>query len=128
MYEYKITEVVKIIDGDTIDVLIDVGFNILRRERIRLNRIDTPESNSKDGKEKLLAMEAKEYLAIWLVNQNSLKIKTSKDDKYGRILGEIFGDDGICINTLLVEKGYAWEYSGETKNKDFKILEEKRLK
>jgi micrococcal nuclease len=126
MYEYKITELVKIVDGDTIDVIIDIGFNILRRERIRLSRIDTPESNSKDEREKLLAFEAKEYLSIWLINQNTLKIKTTKDDKYGRYLGEIYGDDNVCINDVLIENGYAWKYDGGTKTKDLNLLLEKR--
>lgn len=126
MYEYKITEIVKIVDGDTIDVIIDIGFNILRKERIRLSRIDTPESNSKDEKEKLLAFEAKEFLSLWLVDQNELKIKTTKDDKYGRYLGEIYGDQHICINDVLINKGYAWEYDGGTKKKDLNILLEKR--
>lgn len=126
MYEYKITEIVKIVDGDTVDLIIDLGFNILCKERIRLNRVDTPESNSKDEKEKLLALEAKEFLSLWLTNQNNLKIKTAKDDKYGRYLGEIYGDQHLCINDLLIEKGYAWEYDGGTKKKDLKILLEKR--
>jgi micrococcal nuclease len=126
MYEYKITEIVKIVDGDTVDLIIDLGFNILCKERIRLNRVDTPESNSKDEKEKLLALEAKEFLSLWLTNQNDLKIKTAKDDKYGRYLGEIYGDQHLCINDLLIEKGYAWEYDGGTKKKDLKILLEKR--
>jgi micrococcal nuclease len=126
MYEYKITEIVKIVDGDTVDLIIDLGFNILCKERIRLNRVDTPESNSKDEKEKLLALEAKEFLSLWLTNQNDLKIKTAKDDKYGRYLGEIYGDQHLCINDLLIEKGYAWEYDGGTKKKYLKILLEKR--
>jgi len=126
MYEYKITEIVKIVDGDTVDLIIDLGFNILCKERIRLNRVDTPESNSKDEKEKLLALEAKEFLSLWLTNQNDLKIKTAKDDKYGRYLGEIYGDRHLCINDLLIEKGYAWEYDGGTKKKDLNILLEKR--
>lgn len=126
MYEYNINEVLKIVDGDTVDILIDVGFDMLRKERVRLNRIDTPESSSKDITEKQLGLEAKEYLTNWLKKNKKLRIKTTKDDKYGRILGDIFNETGECINDLLVEKGYAWSYDGGTKTKDLNILLEKR--
>lgn len=126
MYEYNIKEILKVVDGDTVDILFDLGFNVFHKERIRLAGIDTPESNSKDQQEKHMAHDAKDFLAIWLVNQNSLKIKTTKDDKYGRMLGEIYGDNEICINKLLIEKGYAWEYNGDAKIKDFSLLIEKR--
>lgn len=126
MYEYNINEVLKIVDGDTVDILIDVGFDMLRKERVRLNRIDTPESSSKDITEKQLGLEAKEYLTNWLKKNKKLRIKTIKDDKYGRILGDIFNETGECINDLLIEKGYAWSYDGGTKTKDLNILLEKR--
>jgi len=125
MYEYNIKEIIKVVDGDTVDILIDLGFNVIYKERIRLANIDTPEVNSRNDQEKLLGNEAKEYLSVWLKNQNILKIKTTKDDKYGRILGEIYGDNDTCINQLLVEKGYAWVYCINT-NKDLNILLEKR--
>ena len=126
MYEYNINEVLKIVDGDTVDILIDVGFDMLRKERVRLNRIDTPESSSKDITEKQLGLEAKEYLTNWFKKNKKLRIKTTKDDKYGRILGDIFNESGDCINDLLIEKGYAWSYDGGTKTKDLNILLEKR--
>jgi micrococcal nuclease len=126
MYEYIIKDVLKVIDGDTVDLLFDLGFNVFHKERIRLAGIDTPESNSKDLQERILAEDAKTFLSVWLVNQNQLKIKTTKDDKYGRMLGEIYGDNNICINKLLIDNGYACEYNGDEKNKDFKLLLEKR--
>ena len=126
MYEYPIKEILKVVDGDTVDILFDLGFNVFHKERIRLAGIDTPESNSKDLQEKTMAHEAKDFLAIWLVNQNLLRIKTTKDDKYGRILGHIYGDNNICINELLIENGYAWKYNGDAKIKDFNLLLEKR--
>ena len=126
MYEYAIKEIIKIIDGDTVDILFDLGFNVFHKERIRLAGIDTPESNSKDLHERILAEDAKTFLSVWLVNQNQLKIKTTKDDKYGRMLGEIYGDNNICINNLLIENGYAWKYNGDAKIKDFSLLLEKR--
>jgi len=126
MYEYVISQVVKVVDGDTLDVIIDVGFDMMRKERIRINRVDTPESKTRNELEKKLGLEAKEYVEYWISNQKQIKIKTFKDDKYGRILGEFFGDSGECLNDLLIENGYAWEYNGDTKVKDFKLLLERR--
>lgn len=128
MYEYKVTNIIKVVDGDTIDVLIDVGFNMFRSERIRINRVDTPESITKDDYEKKFGLEAKEYVANWLKTQIEIKIKTFKDDKYGRILADIYGDNGVCLNTLLVEEGLAWDYAGGSKFKNFDILLERRKK
>jgi len=126
MYNYLIKEIIKVIDGDTIDIILDVGFNISTKQRIRINRIDTPETNSKNIQEKQLALEAKEFVAMWLVNQNKLTIKTLKDDKYGRMLGEIFNERGECLNDILLEKGYAWEYDGGEKSNNINTLLEKR--
>lgn len=126
MYEYKILQVVKVVDGDTIDVIIDVGFDILRKERVRINRVDTPEVSSKDELERKLANEAKQFITEWFKSQSSIYIKTTKDDKYGRILGEIFNNDNEYLNTILIDRGYAWEYFGGTKNKDLSLLLEKR--
>jgi len=126
MYEYNVKEFIKFIDGDTVDIVLDLGFGVYRRERIRLNRINTPELNSKNELEKKLALEAKEYVSIWLVNQKQVKIKTFKDDKYGRLLGEFYGDNDICLNDHLIDKGYAWEYFGDVKNTDLNILIERR--
>jgi micrococcal nuclease len=126
MYEYAIKEVIKVVDGDTIDVIFDVGFSMFRKERIRLDGIDTPESSTSDLNEKRFGLESKQFLQIWLSKQSSLRAKTKKDDKYGRILAEIYGDDSICINDLMVESGFAWKYDGGTKGKDFNLLLEKR--
>lgn len=126
MYEYEIVKVEKVVDGDTVDVLFDVGFSMFRKERVRLNGIDTPESMTKDAREKSLGREAKTFVAEWLRKQKTLKAKTTKDDKYGRILADIYGDDGVCLNEMMVAKGYAWKYDGGTKVKDFDALMEKR--
>lgn len=126
MYEYEIVKIEKVVDGDTVDVLFDVGFSMFRKERIRLNGIDTPESISKDPREKSMARDAKTFAAEWLRAQKNLKAKTTKDDKYGRILADIYGDDGVCLNEMMVAKGYAWKYDGGTKVKDFDALMEKR--
>jgi micrococcal nuclease len=128
MYEYVVSQVVKVVDGDTLDVIIDVGFDMMCKERIRINRVDTPESKTTNELEKKLGLDAKQYVESWVEKQKQIRIKTFKDDKYGRILGELFGDSGECLNDLLIEHGYAWEYNGETKKKDFKLLLEKRNK
>jgi micrococcal nuclease len=126
MYEYEIKEVTKVVDGDTVDVVFDVGFSMFRKERIRLNGIDTPESVTSDVHEKKLGLESKQFLQMWLSRQTKLRAKTTKDDKYGRILAEVYGDDGVCVNEEMVRKGYAWAYDGGTKQKDFAVLLERR--
>lgn len=126
MFEYRLNNILKIVDGDTLDVSIDLGFNVTTIQRIRLSGVDTPETNSKNELEKTLGNEAKMFITNWVSSQKQIKIKTFKDDKYGRMLGELYGDDGHCMNTLLIEKGYAWAYDGNTKNKDLNYLIEKR--
>jgi micrococcal nuclease len=128
MYEYIVKEIVKIVDGDTVDIVLDLGFDVYRKERVRINRVDTPESNSKDATEKKLAIEAKNYVSTWMINQKKIRIKTFKDDKYGRLLGEFYGDGDVCLSDLLIDGGYAWAYDGGTKNKDLNLLLEKRNK
>ena len=125
MYEYSAT-LIKIVDGDTVDVLIDLGFNTTKKERVRLLGIDTPESATKDLAEKKLGLEAKEYIIQWFTKNTPFRLQTTKDDKYGRILGVFTGLDGKTLNTRLVDEGYAWAYDGGTKKKDFSLLLEKR--
>jgi micrococcal nuclease len=125
MYEYSAT-LIKIVDGDTVDVLIDLGFNTTKKERVRLLGIDTPESATKDLAEKKLGIEAKEYITQWFMKNTPFRLQTTKDDKYGRILGVFTGLDGKTLNTRLVDEGYAWAYDGGTKKKDFSLLLEKR--
>jgi len=121
MYEYAIKEVVKVVDGDTIDVLIDLGFDLTKKERIRLAGIDTPESRTRNLEEKKMGLEAKEYLQNKLDNCNDLRVKTEKDGKYGRMLGWLHGNDEN-INNIMVTEGYAWEYDGGTKEKSLEVL------
>lgn len=124
MYEYKVKEITKVVDGDTLDVVLDLGFSMFTKQRVRLDEIDTPELFSGDDNEKKFGLEAKEFVEKWIAEQTEIKIKTTKDDKYGRILGKLYGNDGKCLNTLLIESGYAWIYPIEEKNYD--ILLEKR--
>ncbi len=132
MYEYYVRKVENVVDGDTIDVLIDLGFDILFASRVRLAGIDTPESRTKDLAEKALGLEAKEYLKKHLKDAKSVVIKTEKMDsseKYGRILGWVYVDGNtISLNDMMIEDGYAWGYLGDTKVKDFDALAKARKK
>jgi len=127
MYEYHVKEIVKIVDGDTVDLVLDLGFSTFVQQRLRLKGIDTPELSSTNESERIIANEAKGYVSVWLINQKKLAVKTFKDDKYGRIIAEIYGDDSLCLNKILIDNGYAWEYDGSgQRNKDLNILLEKR--
>ena len=130
MYTYYVNKVTKVVDGDTIDVVIDLGFDIMYNTRVRLAGIDTPESRTRDLEEKALGLEAKEYLKKRLKDAKRIVIKTEKLDstgKYGRILGWLFLDDETnSVNNQMIMKGYAWEYDGGTKDKDIKLLLEQR--
>jgi micrococcal nuclease len=132
MYEYYVRKVENVVDGDTIDVLIDLGFDILFQSRVRLAGIDTPESRTKDIKEKALGLESKEYLKKHLKDATSVVIKTEKMDsseKYGRILGWVYvNGDTESLNDKMINDGYAWGYMGDTKVKDFDALEKARKK
>jgi micrococcal nuclease len=132
MYEYYVRKVENIVDGDTIDVLIDLGFDILFQSRVRLAGIDTPESRTKDLKEKELGLESKEYLKKHLKDAKSVIIKTEKMDsseKYGRILGWVYvNGDTESLNDKMINDGYAWGYLGDTKIKDFDALAKARKK
>ena len=132
MYEYYVRKVENVVDGDTIDVLIDLGFDILFQSRVRLAGIDTPESRTKDLAEKALGLEAKEYLKKNLKDAKSVVIKTEKMDsseKYGRILGWVYVDGNmVSLNDMMINDGYAWGYLGDTKVKDFELLKKMRAK
>lgn len=130
MYEYRVKKVTSVVDGDTIDVDIDLGFNVSFSQRVRLAGIDTPESRTTDKFEKSPGLEAKEYLKTKLKDAKEVIIKTEKPDsseKYGRILGWLYVDGNtISINDQMIEDGYAWGYLGDTKVKDFNALAKQR--
>ena len=132
MYEYFVKEVKNVVDGDTIDVVIDLGFDILFASRVRLAGIDTPESRTTDKAEKALGLEAKEYLKKQLKDAKSVVIRTEKMDsseKYGRILGWVYvNGESESVNNKMINDGYAWGYLGETKIKDFEALKKARVK
>ena len=132
MYEYHVKKVNKIVDGDTIDVDIDLGFDISFSSRVRLAGIDTPESRTTDKAEKALGIEAKEYLKKQLKDAKSVVIRTEKMDsseKYGRILGWVYvNGESESVNNKMINDGYAWGYLGDTKIKDFEVLKKARSK
>ena len=116
MYEYK-CKLVKVVDGDTIDVDIDLGFGVwMRNQRIRLYGIDTPESRTSDKVEKVYGNAAKDFLVNW-TDAGDLTLKTFKDGKgkFGRILGEIWFGGTYNINQILVDNHHAVRYHGQSK-------------
>jgi len=116
MYEYNCT-VTRVVDGDTIDVILDLGFSVLHKCRVRLYGIDTPESRTKDEDEKARGKLAAKYLEDSINNGTEIilrsKLKDSKG-KYGRVLGEIIVDN-ININQSMIEKYLAVQYTGQSK-------------
>lgn len=114
MYTYNAT-VTKVVDGDTIDALVDLGFDTWKQVRIRLNGINTPESRTRDLEEKARGLAAKARLKeILKENKNKFILVSHGVGKYGRCLGEIFlTTDGDSVNNLLISEGHAVEYHGE---------------
>ena len=116
MYEYK-CKLVRVVDGDTVDIDIDLGFGVwLRKQRIRMYGIATPESRTSDDVEKIYGLAAKEFLVKW-TNSGDLSLKTFKDGKgkYGRILGELWYGGEHNINQLLIDNHHAVKYHGQSK-------------
>jgi micrococcal nuclease len=121
MYEYR-CNVVKIIDGDTVDVDIDLGFGVwMRKQRIRMYGIDTPESRTRDLEEKKYGLAAKDFLTSLLDDEGGIVLKTHKDGKgkFGRILGELWRTTNYAdqsINDYMIEKHHAVRYMGQSKD------------
>tara|TARA_R110002020_G_scaffold449323_1_gene662413 strand:+ start:136 stop:552 length:417 start_codon:yes stop_codon:yes gene_type:complete len=118
MYQYRAT-VTRVIDGDTVDCDIDLGFSVvLTKQRIRLYGIDTPESRTRDKEEKKYGLLSKAFLQDSIDKAgDSLTIQTHKDGrgKFGRILGQLIDSDGNCINDIMCEVGHAAPYFGQSK-------------
>ena len=129
-YIYRIKSVGKVVDGDTIDADIDLGFDISLTKRIRLAGIDTPESRTTDKAEKALGIDAKNWLKHRLEEAKDIIIRTQLPDsteKYGRIIGQLYinGEDA-SLNNQMITEGYALPYDGGTKDKDWEPLKEIR--
>ena len=133
-YNFRVTEINKVVDGDTIDVTIDLGFELYKKERVRIAGVDTPEKRTRDLEEKALGIDATNYLKKKLedtiAGDDELTIRTELKGgmgKYGRLLGWLYiGEDDVSINEQMIAEGYAWSYDGGTKKKDFEELREIR--
>ena len=129
-YIYRVKKVIKVVDGDTIDADIDLGFDISLTKRVRLSGVDTPESRTTDLKEKKLGLESKEWLKHKLEFAKDVLIKTELPDsteKYGRILGNLYvNNEALSLNQQMIDEGYALAYDGGTKDKNFDVLLERR--
>ena len=133
-YNFRVTEINRVVDGDTIDVTIDLGFDLYKKERVRISGVDTPEKRTRDLEEKALGIDApnwmKEQLEDAINGESELTIRTELKGgmgKYGRLLGWLYvGDADISLNEAMIIAGYAWSYDGGTKKKDFEELREIR--
>ena len=124
------TKINRVVDGDTIDVTIDLGFDLYKKERVRIAGVDTPEKRTRDKEEKALGLDAtawmKEKLEGAIKGDDELTIRTELKGgvgKYGRLLGWLYiGDDEFSLNEQMITEGYAWAYDGGTKQKNFEDL------
>ena len=133
-YNFRVISIDKVVDGDTIDVTIDLGFDLYKKERVRVAGVDTPEKRTRNLEEKALGLDA----TAWIKNKlegavdgdDDLIIRTELDGgvgKYGRLLGWLYiGDAIVSLNEKMIDEGYAWAYDGGKKNKDFEELREIR--
>lgn len=133
-YNFRVIEINRVVDGDTIDVTIDLGFDLYKKERVRVAGVDTPEKRTRDLEEKALGLDAtywmKENLEGAVAGDDDLIIRTELVGgmgKYGRLLGWLYiGDAEVSLNEQMIEQGYAWAYDGGTKQKNFNELREIR--
>ena len=129
-YNFRVTKINRVVDGDTIDVTIDLGFDLYKKERVRIAGVDTPEKRTRDLEEKALGIDAtnwlKDKLTETIKGDDELVIRTELKGgvgKYGRLLGWLYvGDDEFSLNEQMITEGYAWAYDGGTKQKNFEDL------
>ena len=129
-YNFRVTKIKKVLDGDTIDVVIDLGFDLAKTERVRIAGVDTPEKRTRNLEEKALGIDAtnwlKDKLNETIKGEDELVVRTELKGgvgKYGRLLGWIYvGDDEFSLNEQMITEGYAWPYDGGTKQKNFDDL------
>ena len=114
MYEYRVKEVVRVIDGDTVDLILDLGFGLFKKERVRIAGVDTPEKRTRNLKEKMLGYDATDFVEKWFNAADEIIVRTEKDGKYGRLLGWIHRGDE-CLNHRITDEGWGWHYLGGTK-------------
>ena len=129
-YNFRVVKINRVVDGDTIDVTIDLGFDLYKKERVRVAGVDTPEKRTKNLEEKALGIDA----TVWLKSKLEESIKGDEEliirtelkggvGKYGRLLGWLYvGDSDISLNEKMITEGYAHSYDGGTKNMDLEAL------
>ena len=133
-YNFRVTKIDRVLDGDTIDVTIDLGFELYKKERVRIAGVDTPEKRTRNLEEKALGLDATDWLKDKLEGaisgDDDLVIRTELvggTGKYGRLLGWCYiGDSTVSLNEQMIEEGYAHAYDGGTKNMDLEALREIR--
>ena len=133
-YNFRVVSIDKVLDGDTIDVTIDLGFDLFKKERVRIAGVDTPEKRTRNLEEKALGLDAtnwlKDKLEGAISGDDDLVIRTELVGgvgKYGRLLGWCYiGDSAVSLNEQMIEEGYAHAYDGGTKNMDLEALREIR--
>ena len=133
-YNFRVTKIDKVLDGDTIDVTIDLGFDLYKKERVRIAGVDTPEKRTRDLEEKELGIHAtnwmKDKLTETIKGEDELTIRTELKGgvgKYGRLLGWLYvGDDEVSLNEQMITQGYAHAYDGGTKDMNLEKLREIR--
>ena len=133
-YNFRVTEINKVLDGDTIDVTIDLGFDLYKKERVRIAGVDTPEKRTRDLEEKALGIDAtnwlKQKLEDVLAGDDELIVRTELHGgvgKYGRLLGWLYvGDSELSLNEQMISEGYAHAYDGGTKDMNLEALREIR--
>ena len=116
MYRYRV-EVTRIVDGDTVDVDIDLGFGMTyKKQRVRLMGIDTPESRTRDLEEKFYGLQSKAFLTSLIEKADEIQLVSHEKGKFGRILGELFDPDSmVSINVQMIEAHHAVPYMGQSK-------------
>ena len=133
-YNFRVIKINRVVDGDTIDVTIDLGFDLFKKERVGVAGVDTPEKRTRDLEEKELGIDAtnwlKKHLEEAISGEEDLVIRTELVGgvgKYGRLLGWLYiADSQLSLNEMMIEEGYAWAYDGGTKQKNFEELREIR--
>ena len=133
-YNFRVIEIDRVVDGDTIDVTIDLGFDLYKKERVRVAGVDTPEKRTRNLEEKELGIDATEWLKAKLegavAGDDDLIIRTELDGgvgKYGRLLGWLYiGDSELSLNEQMITEGYAHPYDGGTKDMNLEALREIR--
>ena len=133
-YNFRVIKVDKVLDGDTIDVTIDLGFDLYKKERVRVAGVDTPEKRTRNLEEKALGIDAtnwlKKELKDVLDGDDELIVRTELHGgvgKYGRLLGWLYvGDEELSLNEQMITQGYAHAYDGGTKDMNLEKLREIR--